>query len=230
MGLGVDPDGDRDDDLVLAKEIRAEHGLMGTKRPTATVDLAELPDYLFGSGSIGFWGGIAFMLIEGMGFVLAIGAYFYLLPYEREWPPGAPPPPLFWATTGLLVALLSEIPNILTSHRAKEQSKAGVQFWLVVTSLFGIALIVLRAFEFDAFNVRWDRNAFGSINWALLIMHHADLITDVYDSIVLAAMVFAKPVDGRKFSDVDDNAVFWHFIVATWVLVYVIVYWVPRWV
>jgi cytochrome c oxidase subunit III len=199
-------------------------------RKAATADLSELPDYLFGAGSIGFWGGIAFMLIEGMGFVLAIGVYFYLLPYERLWPPNVPLPPLFWATAGVIVALLSEIPNILTSRSAKRRDKPGVQLWLTATTLSGIALLVLRVFEFRAFNVRWDQNAYGSISWALLVMHHADLITDVYDSIVLAVMVFVKPVDGRKFSDVDDNAVFWHFVVVTWVAVYAIVYWVPRWV
>jgi heme/copper-type cytochrome/quinol oxidase subunit 3 len=198
-------------------------------RESAPIDLSELPDYVFGSGGIGFWGGVAFMLIEGMGFVLAIGAYFYLLPYEQAWPPGASPPPLFWATTGVIVAVLSEIPNILTSVSAKKQDKRGVQLWIVVTSLFGVALLVLRGFEFYAFNVRWDQNAYGSISWALLILHHADMITDEYDTFVLAAMVFLKPVDGRKFSDCDDNAVFWHFIVVTWVMVYVMVYWVPRW-
>lgn len=199
------------------------------KRDPASVDLSTLPDYLFGSGSIGYWGGLAFMLIEGMGFVLAIGAYFYLIPYEHSWPPGASPPPLFWASVGVIVAVLSEIPNILTSVYAKRQSLPEVKLWILLTMLFGLALIVLRVFEFRAFNVRWDQNAYGSISWALLIMHHADLITDVYDTVVLAAMVFLKPVDGRKFSDVDDNAVFWHFIVATWVAVYLIVYWVPRW-
>jgi cytochrome c oxidase subunit 3 len=198
-------------------------------RPIADTDLAELPDFLFGAGSIGFWGGVAFMLIEGMGFVLAIGAYFYLLPFEREWPPSAPPPPLLWASAGVIVAVLSEIPNILTSRSAKAQDLAGTQLWIVVTSLAGVALLVLRVFEFMAFNVRWDTNAYGSICWGLLVMHHADMITDAYDTFVLAAMVFLKPVDGRKFSDVDDNAVFWHFIVVTWVAVYVIVYWVPRW-
>ncbi|KQY54809.1 hypothetical protein [Lysobacter sp. Root494] len=198
-------------------------------RRATDIDLSELPDYLFGPGAIGFWGGIAFMLIEGVGLVLVIGAYFYLLPYEQEWPPGAPPPPLFWATSGVLLALLSEIPNVLTVRRAKQQSKPGVQFWIVMTALFGVALLVLRGLEFQAFNVRWDQNAYGSITWAVLIMHHADVITDVYDTFVLAAMVFAKPVDGRKFSDVNDNAVFWHFIVVTWVVVYAVVYWVPRW-
>jgi hypothetical protein len=65
-----------------------------SSRATEIVDLSELPDYVFGSNGIGFWGGIAFMLIEGMGFVLAIGAYFYLIPYEKQWPPSGAPPPL----------------------------------------------------------------------------------------------------------------------------------------
>jgi cytochrome c oxidase subunit 3 len=203
---------------------------MSTNKAIAEIDLAQLPDYLLGVGSIGYWGCIAFMLIEGMGFLLAMAAYFYLIPYEGQWPPNAAPPPLFWATTGVVLALLSEIPNVLTARRAKEQSVPGVQLWLVVISLVGLAMVALRFFEFHAFNVRWDQNAYGSVSWALVVMHHADVITDVYDSLVLAAMVFLKPVDGRKFSDVNDNAVFWHFVVVTWVLVYVIVYWVPRWI
>jgi cytochrome c oxidase subunit III len=226
--VGHDPDGHRDDGVVLAEEVGAEHRMSAVDDPVAT-DLAELPDYLFGPGSIGFWGGLAFMMIEGMGFVLAIGAYFYLLPMEREWPPDASPPPLFWATTGLLVALLSEIPNVLTSRAAKAQDLGRVQLWITVTAVSGIVLLLLRWAEFEAFNVRWDANAYGSVSWALLVMHLLDLVTDVYDTLVLGVMVFVKPVDGRKFSDVEDNALFWHFIVATWVLVYVIVYWVPRW-
>jgi len=199
-------------------------------RRAASIDLSELPDYVFGPGSIGFWGGICFMLCEGMGLILLVGAYFYLIPYEQQWPPNASPPPLLWATLGVVVALLSEIPNVLTSRNAKKQDLPRVQFWIVATSLAGVLLLVLRALEFHAFNVRWDENAYGSVSWAVLIMHHADLITDSYDTFVLAAMVFLKPVDGRKFSDVEDNAAFWHFVVATWLIAYVVVYWVPRWV
>jgi heme/copper-type cytochrome/quinol oxidase subunit 3 len=60
-------------------------------------------------------------------------------------------------------------------------------------------------------------------------MHFIDLLTDVYDSMVLGALAILHPLDGRRFSDVEDNALFWHFVVVTWVLVYVLVYWVPRW-
>jgi cytochrome c oxidase subunit 3 len=192
------------------------------------IDLSQLPEYAFGPGSLGWWGVIGFMIIEGMGFVLAIGAYFYLIPFERHWPP-SPPPPLLWATIGVVVALLSEIPNVWSVRAAKRFAKHETQLSLVVMSVVGLVLIGLRVLEFDAFNVRWDQNAYASIAWALLVMHELDMVTDVYDSIVLAALAYTKPLDGRRYSDVDDNALFWHFIVVTWVVVYVIVYWVPRW-
>jgi heme/copper-type cytochrome/quinol oxidase subunit 3 len=201
-----------------------------SKHATEIVDLSELPDYIFGSNGIGFWGGIAFMLIEGMGFVLAIGAYFYLIPYEKQWPPSGAPPPLFWATTGVVLAVLSEIPNLLTQKCARRQDLAGTRLWLIATLVVSVALLVVRGFECHAFNVRWDQNAYGSINWGILVMHYADLITDVWDMAVLVAMLLLKPVDGRKFADCDDNAAFWHFLVVSWIVVYVVMYWVPRWV
>ena len=198
-------------------------------RDTETIDLSKLPDYAFGPGAMGWWGTVGFMAIEGMGFALAIGCYFFLWPFERHWPPHGYTPPLTWATVGLVVALLSEIPNVWSERAAKKLDKRGSQHALVWISIFGVALLVLRGFEFDAYDLRWNKNAYGSITWALLVMHMTHLVTDVYDSIVLGTMAYRKPMDGRKFSDVTDNALYWHFIVATWVLVYVLVYLVPLW-
>ena len=77
--------------------------------------------------------------------------------------------------------------------------------------------------------MRWDTNAYGSIVWALLVLHTFHTLTDVYDSCVLAVLVHSMKVDGRKFSDVADNALYWHFIVWSWAVVYLVVYWTPRW-
>ena len=192
-------------------------------------DVSTLPDYSFGASSMGYWGVMGFMLIEGMAFVLAIGAYFYLLPNEPHWPPHSAPPPLFWGTVFTVVALLSEIPNIWIVQRAKAQDLRGVKIGVIAMILFGLALVVVRGFEMHAMNVRWDVTAYGSIVWAILALHTFHTITDLYDSGVLGAIVFFKEMDGRRFSDVADNALYWHFIVWSWVLLYLVVYWTPRW-
>jgi len=192
-------------------------------------DLSALPDHNFGSTSLGWWGVVGFMLIEGMAFVLAVGAYYYLMRNERSWPPHGLPPSLLWSSLLLAVAVASEIPNQWIKKRAQRYDLAGVRIGMVAMVLAGLAMLALRALEFTALNVRWDDNAYGSIVWAILALHTLHLATDVFDSGVLAVLVFVKPVDGRKFSDVADNALYWHFIVWSWAVLYLVVYWTPRW-
>jgi len=200
------------------------------RRATIVVgDVSALPDYNFGPTSLGWWGVIGFMLIEGMGFVLAIGAYYFLVPFEHSWPPSAPVPPLPWATAFLVLAIASELPNVWVNRVAHRCNLVAVQWGLTLMSLLGLALLVLRGFEIATMNVRWDQNAYGSIVWALLLLHTTHITTDVFDSLVLTALVWTKKVDGRKFSDVSDNALYWHFIVWSWALLYLVIYWTPRW-
>jgi heme/copper-type cytochrome/quinol oxidase subunit 3 len=200
-----------------------------SRAETVVGDVSGLPDHNFGSTSLGWWGVIGFMLIEGMGFVLALGVYFYLLPYERTWPPNQPPPSLLWGTAFTVLAIASELPNIWIKQRSKRYDLPAVRFGLSLMVVIGVALIVLRAFEFTALNVRWDTNAYGSIVWALLALHTTHTVTDVFDSGVLAVLSFRKEMTGRRFSDATDNALYWHFIVWSWVVLYVVIYWTPRW-
>jgi cytochrome c oxidase subunit III len=192
-------------------------------------DVAELPDYGFGASTLGYWGVVGFMLIEGMGFILALGVYFYLLPNETRWPPHSAPPPLLWGTVFTVLAVLSDIVNTWLDRRAKALDVRDVRIGLVVMVVLGLALMGVRAFEMAAMNVRWDVTAYGSIVWALLALHTFHTITDVYDSAVLAAIAWKDEPDGRKFSDVSDNALYWHFIVWSWVVLYFVIYWTPRW-
>jgi heme/copper-type cytochrome/quinol oxidase subunit 3 len=192
-------------------------------------DVSDLKDYGFGATTLSWWAVVGFMLIEGMGFVLAIGAYYYLLPNENVWPPTSPVPPLLWSTLFTVLAILSEIPNLWAKRAARALDLRGVRIALSLVILVGLAMLVVRWFEFDALNVLWQRSAYGSIVWAILILHTVHTLTDVYDSIVLAAVAWFKDFDGRKFGDTADNAMYWHFIVWSWVVLYFVVYWTPRW-
>jgi heme/copper-type cytochrome/quinol oxidase subunit 3 len=100
---------------------------------------------------------------------------------------------------------------------------------LVVLLAFGIALLVIRGFEFANLNVRWDTNAYGSITWVMLGLHTLHLGTDIGDSDVLTVLALQKGLQGRKFADVSENAIYWNFVVAAWLPVYGLIYFVPRW-
>ncbi|HEY0335233.1 MAG TPA: hypothetical protein VGC74_16280 [Stenotrophomonas sp.] len=199
-----------------------------TRTPQVVGDVASLPDYAFGSSGLGWWGVMGFMLIEGMGFVLAIGAYYFLVHNEHQWPPVAAPP-LFWSSILTVVALCTEWPNVWLARMAQAQRLWPVRIGLTLMTLLGVVLLVLRGVEMYAMNERWDHTAYGSIVWALLVLHTFHMVTDVFDTGVLAALSWLKPMEGRRYSDVADNAMYWHFIVWSWVVLYGVIYWTPRW-
>jgi len=194
-----------------------------------TRDLSELPTHAFGTRSLTWWGVVGFMLIEGTGFALAIAAYFFLMSQEQLWPPSALPPKLVWGTLTLIVMMLSEIPNIWVKKAAEEHRLRDTRIGLVIMSIVVIPLFVLRGFEFANLNIGWDRNAYGSILWALLLLHTTHLLTDWADTLVLAALMFTDHgSEGRRFVDVSENGLYWHFVVLSWIPLYVVIYWVPR--
>jgi cytochrome c oxidase subunit III len=192
-------------------------------------DLSTLPKSATGAAHLVWWGNIGFMLIEGTGFALVIAVYLYLMSRASTWPIDAPPPDLLPGMPVTLILLASLVPNYLISRWGEQEDLRKVRIGMVVMSVFGAAPLVARAFEFPALRVSWDTNAYGSVVWMLLGLHTTHIITDLVDTLVLAALMFSRHAQNRRrFGDVQDNATYWNFVVATWLPIYACIYWVPR--
>jgi heme/copper-type cytochrome/quinol oxidase subunit 3 len=128
-----------------------------------------------------------------------------------------------------LLLVISTIPNYLVSKWAAERQVAKVRIGILAMMALGLAPLVLRIFEFKALNIFWDANAYGSVLWLLLGLHTTHLITDLGDTVVLAALMFTRHgYNLRRLGDVQDNAMYWNFVVLVWLPVYGCIYWVPR--
>jgi cytochrome c oxidase subunit 3 len=194
-----------------------------------TLHVEGLPAGAFGSRSLMWWGTMGIVLIEGMVFALAIGSYFFLRTRMPAWPPGGVvPPALRWGTLNTVIMLGSLVPNELAKRAGERIDLGGVRIWLVVCLLCGVAFNGMRVLEFMHLNVRWDHDAYGSIVWLLLGLHTTHIVTDVLDSAVLTVLMFVGPVEERRFVDVEENAVYWYFVVLAWLPIYGVIYWAPR--
>ena len=192
------------------------------------LDVAELPSYGFGHRSLMWWGTAGMMAIEGSAFAFMIVIYFYLRAISGTWPHGAPAPDLFWGTLNAVLIVVSAVPNTFIDKAAIDQDLGRVRRGLVILSAIGLALLVVRAFEFTALNVRMTDSAYGSIVWTLLILHTFNLITDYVDSLVLTVLMFKGPLEGKRFVDCAENSGYWDFVVVTWLPIYAVIYWAPR--
>jgi cytochrome c oxidase subunit 3 len=192
-------------------------------------DLSRLPLHGMGSASATWWGTLAFMLIEGTGFALGIAMYLYLMSLAATWPIDAQQPDLLPGTLVTVVLLGSLVPNHWLSKSAQQQDLRKVKIGLVVISFLGVLPLAIRAFEFPALKINWDNNAYGSVVWTLLGLHTTHIITDLAESLVLTALMFTRHADNpRRFSDVQDDVMYWNFVVAAWLPIYGCIYWMPR--
>jgi len=74
----------------------------------------------------------------------------------------------------------------------------------------------------------WYANAYGSIVWVLIRLHTTHLITDTVDTAVLTALLYTGPFENRRLLDTSENAVYWYFVVLTWLTIYAVIYLAPR--
>ncbi len=191
--------------------------------------VADLPHSASGAHHLVWWGNIGFMVIEGTGFALAAAAYLYLMTQARGWPPsGDAPPDLLWGaifTTGLLA---SALPNLYVLRCARAKKVAGVRWGVLAMAVIGGVLLVPRAFEFAHLGVPWHHDAYGSLNWMLLVLHTTHVVTDWGETVVISVWLFTHQVGDDQFADVEDNSNYWTFVVLCWLPIYVLLYWAPR--
>ena len=192
------------------------------------LDVSGLASFGFSHSSLMWWGTAGLMAIESTVFAIAIVVYFYLRSHADAWPMTAPPPELSWGTINTVILVLSAVPNHLAKRAAERLDRGGVKLWLTMCLVCALVFLVVRGFEFAALNVRWDANAYGSIVWMLMMLHTVHLITDTWDTTVLDVLFFTGPLEGRRYVDVSENALYWYFVVLSWLPIYAVVYLAPR--
>jgi heme/copper-type cytochrome/quinol oxidase subunit 3 len=172
-------------------------------------------------------------------FALAIATYLYFRVVDFDlWPPPRvdqmpvlyhPVPDLGVATVNLGIIVLSLLPMIYVDRACLEKNQTAVKFGLVICLLFGLGAIALRFIEFQAIHFRWNDNAYASTVWLLMGLHLAHLITATSENAIMTAWIFAKGMDTKHARDVRVTAVYWYWVVGIWILLYGLIYWVPRW-
>jgi heme/copper-type cytochrome/quinol oxidase subunit 3 len=193
------------------------------------IDVTETPTIIFGRRGGTWWGTVAFIAIESSTLVVCIATYLYLRKNFHHWPP--PPlrvPDLLRPTISAVFLALTVAPNHWLHERVRQLDKRGVQIGLLVMSLLAVVAVILRIYDFRDINAHWDTNAYGSAAWITVAFHSTLLFLEAIETWVFTALFWFGPVEGKHFSDADDNCVYWYFMSLVWLPMYALIYWTPR--
>jgi heme/copper-type cytochrome/quinol oxidase subunit 3 len=196
----------------------------------ATIDVAGLPCLGWGPAAAVWWGVWSLITIEGTVFVLLVSVYIYLRGVATTWPPpGIRRPGLSASTTDVLLLLASVVPTIGAHRAALRLDRRATGRYLVVATALSAGAIALRALELTQLHVRWDGHAYGSIVWTIMGTHLSHLIASTLEDVLLCALVLAGPIEDKHYVNITVSCLYWYFVVAAWIPLYVLVYWLPRW-
>lgn len=200
------------------------------------IDVSVLPHHDFDTADPVWWGNNLLLAIETSMFALLIATYFYIRQNFELWPPPLaqttapldPLPDLTFGTANAILLVFSCLPMILADVSARRGNRSLAQLGLVICVLCGITAIVFRFFEFSAVKFQWDSNAYGSAVWFILGMHLLHLLTLTCETVLLTIWSFTREFDMKHRVDTTALGVYWYWVAAIWLILYVVVYFTPR--
>jgi cytochrome c oxidase subunit 3 len=195
------------------------------------LDVSALPSYAFGFRNPVWWGVLLLVAIEGTAMGLLLVSSFYLRGNLDAWRPAPVGSPAF-NLAALEAALLgaSYLPMMLSVRAARRERLASSRTWLIIATLLGVAMLVLRSLEIPRIAFRWDSHAFGSVFWMTFGVHITHVLTGVLENGMMVALLFIGPVEKKHFADIEASALLWYFSVLEWAPAFAILYLEPRWV
>ncbi len=189
------------------------------------MDVAHLPEHAFGPRATIWWGMLGFTVLEGVAIVVLVTTYLYFRKNFAGYPPGdTPRPELLVPTLNLAVMLASTWTAVRIGQAAKKYDQIATRRMLFASVAFAAVFLVLRIWEFGAVHVKWNTNAYGTIVWAILAAHTAHVLSSMLENSVLGVLFWKGPVLPRHYVDANEGAFYWFFVVAWWVMLYVVVF------
>jgi heme/copper-type cytochrome/quinol oxidase subunit 3 len=165
---------------------------------------------------LGVWGMVMLIFTEGSLFVTLLGSYWYLRFHDARWPPpGTPDPSVALPLVMTAVLLASALPVVLAA-RAAVAGRVGAARGLLAAALvvqLGYLAVQVLLYRHDLLDFSPRDNAYGSMYFGMLALHHAHVVAGVLLSAVLLAKL-AGGLTSYRVTGVRVAAWYWCFVSA----------------
>ncbi|MEO8902801.1 MAG: cytochrome c oxidase subunit I, partial [Polyangiaceae bacterium] len=192
--------------------------------PPLAVPQAQIPKWSAGRIAV-----LTFIASETGFFVVLISAYVY---FNLLRAPGPGPsamstldPRKTAAYTACLV--LSSVTVALAERAERAQRKAGMKVWLGLTLLLGATFLVGQGLEYAHIfgtGLVVGSNLFATTFFTLTGFHGLHVCVGLLALGIAAALGMRKRSAGVGRSLLECAALYWHFVDAVWLVVFVVVY------
>lgn len=189
------------------------------------LDVSSLPVSTNDSRALIWWGNLGMMAIEGTMFAMTIATFIYFRTANLDWPPATvPKPDLLWPTINLVMLILSVIPALIADRAGAHQHRSGAIFGLLTCVIVGIVFVAIRSYAMAHIGYKWSDHAFGSIVWVTVGLHTFHAVAATGENTMLLMYAFLRPMTKKRYLDFRCAAVYWYFVILSWLPFYFFIY------
>ncbi len=189
------------------------------------LDVSALPISTVDSRSLIWWGNLGMMAIEGSLFAMTIATFLYYRTANLDWPPATvPKPDLMLPTVNLILLILSVIPALVADRAGARMHRKGVVLGMSLVVLVGIVFLAIRVVIMANIGYKWSDHAFGSIVWVVVGLHTFHTFAATGENAMLLSYAALKPMTKSRYLDFRCGAVYWYFVIVSWLPFYFLIY------
>lgn len=195
--------------------------------PEARIARESLPVNGTGRLSTGWWGMLCLIATDGILFAYLIFSYAYLgVQSPGEWPPGGAPA-LRLALPNTILLLASSVVLEIGSRRYKSGRNRSTVPVLLLTALMGALFVFVQVREWGNEPFGFTESSYSSIYFTLTGFHLAHVLAGIIALLVLAFWAFERRLV-RGGLHLQLGRMYWHFVDAVWLVVFITIYVAPQ--
>lgn len=164
----------------------------------------------------GWWGAVLLIATEATLFACLIATYFYLRFRTGEWPLGGIEKPSVTLPLLFTAMLVATVVPMFFSVRAAKRGAVGAAWWLLLAATVVQATYLglqIHLMVDDLHSFSPQANAYGSIYYALLAIHHGHVAIGLaIDAWLLWKL--ARGITNYRLIALRVAAFYWYFVAA----------------
>lgn len=168
------------------------------------------------------------VLLIGIALTSLLFSYLFILWESPTWPPdNLPLPTLTWVGIGTVAV----VANGWVLRWAVRQVKADRLGWLRIGLGAALLLEVIAAalviYDLSQLSFDWRLNAYGSLFWCINGFLLLTLLIGIGMNVFIQGWVWHGTYNSKRFSPVENTAVYWTAMIAVWVITVGVLYLLP---
>jgi heme/copper-type cytochrome/quinol oxidase subunit 3 len=171
---------------------------------------------------------LVFLGAETVLFAAFVAGFFVLRVGAPVWPPPAQPRlPVLVTGLNTLCLLASSLSMRAAVRALRRGDRPGLQRGLWLTALLGAVFLAVQGLEWVrliGFGLRASSGVYGGTFYTLIGLHGAHVLGALTWLVVVALGVWRGRLGARRATPVTVCAMYWHYVVALWPILYVLVY------